>query len=157
MSRKGTIRQAGSYLFYSVLTTLVNWLAYSGSMGLLRRRGVSGQAGTVFLANTLSWAAAVLFSFVVNKLRVFRSRSWQVKTLLPELLGFFATRIAVGGMEILLVPLLVALGLDRPLWGVDGMASKILTTPLLILLNYLCGRWIVFRKAAAEEPPVTKK
>ncbi len=157
MSRKGTIRQAGSYLFYSVLTTLVNWLAYSGSMGLLQRRGASGQAGTVFLANTLSWAAAVLFSFVVNKLRVFRSRSWQVKTLLPELLVFFATRIAVGGVEILLVPLLVALGLDRPLWGVDGMASKILITPLLILLNYLCGRWIVFRKAAAEEPSVTKK
>lgn len=63
----------------------------------------------------------------------------------------------MGGVEILLVPLLVALGLDRPLWGVDGMASKILITPLLILLNYLCGRWIVFRKAAAEEPPVTKK
>ena len=156
MSCKRTLRQAGSYLFYSVLTTLVNWLAYSGCMRLLQSIDVSHQTGMVFLANTLSWVAAVTFAFFVNKLRVFRSRSWRMKTLVPELIGFFATRIAVGTVEIVLVPLLVALGLDQPLWGVDGMVSKILITPILILLNFLCGKWIVFRKAANEEPPAAE-
>ena len=156
MSCKRTLRQAGSYLFYSVLTTLVNWLAYSGCMRLLQSIDVSHQTGTVFLANTLSWVAAVTFAFFVNKLRVFRSRSWRMKTLVPELIGFFATRIAVGAVEIVLVPLLVALGLDQPLWGVDGMVSKILITPILILLNFLCGKWIVFRKAVNEKPPAAE-
>ena len=156
MSCKRTLRQAGSYLFYSVLTTLVNWLAYSRCMRLLQSIDVSHQTGTVFLANTLSWVTAVTFAFFVNKLRVFRSRSWRMKTLVPELIGFFATRIAVGAVEIVLVPLLVALGLDQPLWGVDGMVSKILITPILILLNFLCGKWIVFRKAANEEPPAAE-
>ena len=77
MSCKRTLRQAGSYLFYSVLTTLVNWLAYSGCMRLLQSIDVSHQTGMVFLANTLSWLAAVTFAFFVNKLRVFRSRSWR--------------------------------------------------------------------------------
>lgn len=157
MSRKRTLRQAGSYLFYSVLTTLVNWLAYSGFIRLLQSIGPSHQTGTVFLANALSWVAAVTFAFFVNKLRVFRSRSWRVKTLVPELIGFFATRLAVGAVEIVLVPLLVALGLNQPLWGVDGMVSKIIITPILILLNFLCGKWIVFRKTANEEPPAAEK
>lgn len=150
MNRKCNIRQVGSYLFYSVLTTLVNWLAYSGFVWLLQPMGALRQTGTVFLANTLSWMVAVTFSFFVNKLRVFRSRNWQAKTLVPELFSFFATRLAVGAVEIVLVPLLVALGLNQPLWGVDGMASKIIITPILIFLNFLCGKWIVFRKAAKE-------
>lgn len=157
MKHKRGVRQVGSYLFYSVLTTLVNWLAYSGCMGLLRQMGASHQTGTVFLANALSWAVAVMFSFFVNKLRVFRSRSWQARTLVSELIRFFATRLAVGAVEIVLVPLLVALGLNQPLWGVDGMVSKIILTPILILLNFLCGKWIVFRKAAKEESPVAEK
>ena len=146
MKHGQTLWQAVRYLFYSVATTLVNWLAYSGLMALFG--GQTAGNGSVFWANTLAWVAAVTFSFFANKLRVFRSMDWRPRTAVTELLTFISTRLAVGAVEIVLVPLLVALGLDRPLFGVKGMLSKVIVTPILIGLNYLCGKLLVFRKKA---------
>jgi hypothetical protein len=52
---------------------------------------------------------------------------------------------------IVLVPLIVWLGWDVPLFGIDGLLSNVLVTPLVIFLNYLCGKFLVFRKRAKEE------
>ena len=144
MNATATLRQAGRYLFYSVATTLVNWLAYSACVALLHAAGLEHGRACVWIANTAAWVVAVTFAFFTNKLRVFRSLDWHPRVWVPELIKFFSTRLAVGLIEIVMVPVFVALGLDRPLFGVDGMCAKIILTPVLILLNYLCGKFLVF-------------
>lgn len=141
------VKEGGAYLFYSVLTTLVNWLVYGAFVSVFKRIGIADENSIIFISNTLSWFFAVLFSFVVNKLRVFKSEN----SLLPELVKFFSTRIAVGLVEIVLVPVLAIIGLNRPLFGAEGMLSKIIVTPILILLNYLCGKFLVFRQKSKKE------
>ena len=133
-------REGVQYLLWCALTTAVSWLSYN-----LYARLPLG-ASVVWLASTLSWLTAVTFSFVANKLRVFRSRSWKPSVVLPELVKFYSTRLLVGLLEIVLVPVLVWLGLDVPLFGVEGMLCKMLVTPVVILLNYTCGKWLVFRR-----------
>ena len=57
-------RETISYLIFGVLTTLVDWISY----WYMRRVGTDYR-----LATAGSWAAAVLFAFVTNKLFVFGS------------------------------------------------------------------------------------
>ena len=60
-------RETISYFIFGVLTTLVDWVSYRI---MTRGRGVDYRVATAG-----SWAAAVLFAFVTNKLFVFESRS----------------------------------------------------------------------------------
>ena len=134
-------REGLQYILWCVLTTAVSWLSYSLYAYLLEEA-----SAVVWLASTLSWLTAVTFSFVANKVRVFRSRSWKPAVVVPELLKFYSTRLVVGLLEIMLVPVLVWAGLDIPLFGIEGMLCKMIVTPVVILLNYTCGKWLVFRK-----------
>lgn len=137
--------QIMKYIFYSVLTTLVNWIFYSCFIFLLRFTGFRSDT-KIFIANLLAWFFAVTFSFVVNKLRVFKSTAFEFKAVLSELLKFFSTRFAVGCIEIAAVPVLVFIGLNGSLFGIDGMISKVIITPVLIILNYIFGKFFVFGK-----------
>ena len=126
-----------TYIFWAVMTTLVSWASYT----LYENAGLS-----VTFSNILSWITAVTFSFAANKIRVFESKSWDLKTVIPEITKFFSTRLAIGVVEWIAVPLFVYLGVNERLLGTDGLLSKIVVTPMIILLNYLCGKFIVFRK-----------
>ncbi len=57
----------GAYLFWGVMTTLVNMAAF----WLFR----SGLSRSVLLANAIAWALAVLFAYVTNRAFVFRSNA----------------------------------------------------------------------------------
>ena len=128
------------------MTTLVSWTSYAIYARLFA--GIKGlNTDTVTLiANMLSWVTAVTFSFVANKIRVFESKSWKVGVVVPELLKFYSSRAAVGVVETGLATLMVVVGLDVPLFGVDGLVSKMIVTPIIIIMNYLCGKFFVFRK-----------
>ena len=63
-----------------------------------------------------------------------------------EYIGITLMAARAGLLEIVLVPVLVWTGLDIPLFGIDGMLCKMIVTPIVILLNYTCGKWLVFRK-----------
>jgi putative flippase GtrA len=131
------------------MTTLVSWATYTVCMLLFGKQLQTEMA--VLIAKIVSWVVAVSFSFTVNKLIVFGSKGRSLKTMLWELGTFFSTRVATGLVEIVLVPLIVWLGWDVPLFGIDGLLSNVLVTPLVIFLNYLCGKFLVFRKRTKEE------
>ena len=135
-----------NYAFWCIMTTLVSWTSYTVYAYLFG--GIEGLAPTVvaLIANILSWVTAVTFSFVANKIRVFESKSWKPSIVVPEALKFYSTRAAVGVVETGLATLMVLVGLDRPLFGVDGLMSKMIVTPIIIIMNYLCGKFFVFRK-----------
>lgn len=135
-----------SYAFWCIMTTLVSWTAYAVFAYIV---GISGKIATAvvaLIANILSWVTAVTFSFVANKIRVFESKSWRIGVVMPEILKFYSTRAVVGVVETGLATLMVIVGLDVPLFGVEGLVSKMIVTPIIIIMNYLCGKFFVFRK-----------
>ena len=128
------------------MTTLVSWASYTAYAYLFGRIDRLTPTVVALIANILSWVTAVTFSFVANKIRVFESKSWKPKVVVPEILKFYSTRAAVGFVETGLATLMVLIKLDRPLFGVDGLISKMIVTPIIIIMNYLCGKFFVFRK-----------
>lgn len=121
-----------TYLVFGVLTTVVNYLVYLPCFNLL---GLNAS-----VSNVVAWVAAVAFAFLTNKPFVFRSHDWSAKTVIPELTKFVGCRIGSGAMETLI--LLVTVDLLQ--W--DGNLWKLLTSVLVVILNYIGSKLLVFRK-----------
>ena len=146
-------REIIAYLFWGVMTTLVNWLCFILFSKLFESSGewivtFFGRefSMTILIVNSLSWAAAVLFAFVVNKIWVFGSKSWDKKTAWPEFLRFFSARVVTGIFEILAVPALVALGMNGALFGTEGMMAKVVVSVFVVIMNYVFSKLFVFKK-----------
>ena len=120
------------YLVFGVLTTAVNYMVYLPCYNLL---GLSSA-----VSNVIAWAAAVAFAFFTNKPFVFHSHDWSAKTVIPELTRFIGTRLGSGGLETLILLLFVDL-----LHG-NGNLWKLLTSVLVVILNYIGSKLLVFRK-----------
>ena len=121
-----------SYLFFGVLTTVVNYLVYLPLYNLL---GISAA-----FSNILAWVAAVAFAYVTNKPFVFKSHDWSMETVLPELGKFVGCRAASGGLETALVFLTV------DVCGWDGNVWKLIISVVVVILNYVSSKLLVFRK-----------
>ncbi len=121
-----------TYLFFGVLTTAVNYLVYLPCYNLL-----GWSAG---FSNILAWIVAVAFAFVTNKPFVFKSHDWSWNVVWPELTKFVGCRIGSGFLEtgILLVCV------DMLNW--NGNVMKLITAVLVIVLNYIGSKFLVFKK-----------
>lgn len=120
------------YLFFGVLTTLVNFLVYFPLYNWFRWSGA--------LSNVVSWAAAVIFAFLTNKAFVFKSRDWSANVVLPELWKFVACRFVSGLLETAAIWMCV----DILKW--NGNIFKITMSIMVVILNYVFSKWIVFTK-----------
>jgi putative flippase GtrA len=105
----------------------------------------------VLLSNILSWVCAFLFAFITNKLWVFGSKSWKPAVCLPELGKFFSARALTGVLEIIAVPLLVSLGLNQTVLGVEGMVAKVIVSVVVVVLNYIFSKLFVFKKTLESQ------
>lgn len=121
-----------AYLVFGVLTTVVNYLVYLPCYNLLMLPAV--------VSNLIAWVVAVAFAYVTNKPFVFRSHDWSAKTVVPELTKFVGTRVASGGMESAIIWIAV------DLLGGNGNRWKLLTSVLVVVLNYIGSKLLVFRK-----------
>ena len=124
------------YLFFGVLTTVVSWLIY---FPLHNIAGVSAM-----VSNAVSWAGAVVFAFLTNKPFVFQSHDWSSKTVLPEFMKFIGCRVGSGVAETVILLLTV----DILHW--DGNVMKIATSVLVVVLNYVGSKLVVFKKGKAD-------
>ncbi len=131
------------YFITGVLTTLVNWAVYALC--------VEAFGWSVAVSNAIAWVAGVLFAYVTNKLWVFRSFNWEIRFVLKEAFLFVSARVLTGVFEIVAVPLLVSLGLNQPFFGVKGMWAKILVSVVVMILNYVFSKLIVFRKSDGDK------
>lgn len=144
-------REIISYLFWGVMTTVVSWVSYSvfalifkGQVSVVQLFGLE-MSMVVLIANVLSWICAIVFAFAVNKLFVFQSRSWKKSVWLLELWKFLSARIVTGILEIVAVPVLVSIGLDQTVFGVEGMAAKVIVSVAVVVLNYVFSKLFIFK------------
>ena len=121
-----------AYLFFGVLTTVVNYVVYLPCYNLLNMSAVA--------SNAIAWVVAVVFAYLTNKPFVFKSHDWSAKTVVPELTKFVGCRIGSGLAETLI--LLVAVDIMH--W--NGNIWKLLTNVLVVILNYIGSKLLVFRK-----------
>ena len=120
------------YLIFGVLTTLVNYLVYYPCLNLLHFSAAA--------SNAIAWVFAVIFAFATNKPFVFRSHDWSLSTVVPELTKFVGCRVGSGVLETGILFLAVdVLGWNGNLW-------KISTSVLVVVLNYVASKLLVFRK-----------
>ena len=132
ISLLGKHRDILVYLVFGALTTAVNYLVYLPCYNVMHLSSA--------LSNVIAWAAAVAFAYVTNKPFVFHSHDWSAKSVLPELIRFVGTRLGSGGLEtvILLISVDILQG--------NGNLWKLLTSALVVILNYIGSRLLVFRK-----------
>ena len=121
-----------AYLFFGVLTTAVNYIVYLPCYNLLH---ISAAA-----SNVIAWVAAVAFAYLTNKPFVFKSHDWSAKTVIPELTKFVGSRVLSGALETAIIFVTV----DLLCW--NGNIMKLVTSVLVVVLNYVASKLLVFRK-----------
>lgn len=121
-----------SYLFFGGLTTVVNYLVYLPCYNLL---GLSAA-----VSNVIAWVVAVAFAFLTNKPFVFKSKDWSLETVVPELAKFVGCRIGSGLLETAIIFVTV----DLLRW--NGNIWKLVTSVLVVILNYVGSKLLVFQK-----------
>ena len=123
------------YLVFGVGTTLINLVVYQMCYYGLEISNVK--------AVISAWLAAVLFAFVTNKLWVFESKRTGSK-IIKECIIFFSCRMLTGIFDLLIMYYAVdVFEFDAYLW-------KLISNIAVIVLNYLAGRFIVFKKVRED-------
>ena len=118
------------YLIFGGFTTLVNFLVYFPLYNWVHFSGVT--------SNVIAWAVAVIFAYLTNKPFVFRSYDWSWKTVAPELAKFVGCRIGSGLVETAAIWMLV------DILALNGNWVKILVSIIVVILNYISSKWLVF-------------
>ena len=127
-----TYKEIISYLFFGVCTTVVNFVIYFACTNLLDLN--------YLLANALSWVGAVAFAYVTNRIWVFKSKNKGIRAIFKEITAFVGCRLLSGVMDMLIM----FVGVD--LMGISDEITKLITQVVVVVLNYVFSKLIIFRK-----------
>ena len=120
------------YIIFGVLTTLVNIVSY-----WLLTRWLKQSVNT---ATVVAWILSVLFAYITNRTWVFDSKAIQPNEVIREIVSFFLARLSTGLLDWLIMFVFVT-KLSLP-----DMPVKIASNILVIVLNYVLSRFLVFKK-----------
>ena len=124
------------YVIFGGLTTVVNWVTYSLFVSFC----------SITVSNVFAWIFAVVFAYITNKIFVFEQKSWKPSIAFFEFTKFVSSRVLTGVIEIVGVDILVYLGLNQTVLGVRGMVAKVTVSIVVVILNYVFSKLIVFNK-----------
>lgn len=125
------------YVFFGGCTTLINIVSYFACRQVL--------CMPIVPADVIAWLVSVIFAYVTNKLFVFESKSWRPRLVLKESAEFLAARIFSLGVDVVMLYITVTI-LD--FWE---LPMKVLANVVVIVINYIFSKWIIFRKDAARQ------
>lgn len=121
-----------NYIIFGVLTTIVNFIVYFTFTNVLNVHYI--------IANSVAWFLSVLFAYVTNRLFVFEKVNNSFKEIFRETILFFVSRLVSGILETLILILLI------DIMNINSNYSKILVAVIVVILNYVFSKLIVFRK-----------
>jgi len=120
------------YIICGGLTTLVDFAVYWFFTRII-------QIGEV-PAQIVSIAAAIVFAFAVNKIYVFRSKTNTLKEVFIQFISFCSMRILSGAFQTFAIWLFVVK------LGIYDMIVKILVAVIIVILNYIFSKSLIFKK-----------
>ena len=119
------------YGVFGVLTTIVNigtyWF-FAHPVG-----------GSVMVSTVLAWIASVLFAYLTNRKWVFHSEARTGKEVGKEIVSFFSCRLATGVLD------WVCMFVFVDLCGWNDVLIKCVANVLVIVLNYVASKLVIFR------------
>ncbi|MCL1821121.1 MAG: GtrA family protein [Oscillospiraceae bacterium] len=125
------------YIIAGGCTTVVNFGIYTA---LTRGAGLEEN-----LSNIIAVTVSVLFAYMINKLYVFRSKVDNPLALAREFVMFagarvFTIAIDIGGLYVLF-----------NLLKFNDLLAKVAISVIIMVLNYLISRFLVFRKKQGRD------
>jgi putative flippase GtrA len=124
------------YLFFGVLTTLVNFITYYLLVFIFKTE--EGALGITF--NVTATIISILFAYVTNRKFVFNSKATGKKAVIKEMFSFFSCRIVS-----LIVDALIYL-VGCTILKFPSFIIKMISQVVIIILNYVFSKLIVFKK-----------
>ena len=91
------------------------------------------------IANVISWIAAIMFAYFMNRKYVFKSND---PNMLREGIAFFISRIGTLLMD------MGAMFLFVTIMGVNDKIAKLIVQIIVTVSNYLFSKLLVFRKSS---------
>lgn len=143
------------YLIFGVLSTIVNFVVHFGVLAILRSLNIFPNKDYL-IATVVAWIFAVAFAYVTNKLWVFESKSWAWPVMRRELPAFLSARIfslaveAAGLWLMVEVLLFESWTIPIPFFPINGgVVAKVLMQGVVIVLNYIFSKLVIFKKKSA--------
>ena len=124
------------YLIFGGLTTVVNIVAYFILGRLLNIETV--------ISTIAAQIISILFAYITNKIFVFESKTSGKKELLREMISFFACRALSAVMDVVIMYITV------DLLHFNDIVMKIISNIIVIILNYVFSKIIIFKKKNVE-------
>jgi putative flippase GtrA len=135
----GTYREQILYLIFGGLTTAVDW-AISFSLYYVWEGAMQSAPALLHVADILAWVGAVAFAFVTNRIWVFESRVRGFLPIAREVATFAGGRVfTLLLQEAIMAVFVTVMGLNKYLF-------RILAAILVIVLNYVISKLLVFQK-----------
>lgn len=125
-----------AYLIFGGLTTAVNIVSY-WILAHLCSLGVMG-------STVIAWILSVMFAYVTNRTWVFHSEARGMQAIFGEMLSFFSCRLATGIVD------WVCMLVFAKILGWWDLGVKVAANVLVIILNYLASKWVIFRRHDKE-------
>lgn len=122
-----------NYVFFGGLTTVVNIVAY-----LILAKIIGIEEG---ISNVIAIILSIFFAYVTNKIFVFESKTIKKKEILKEMISFFGCRAFTSLIDIGLFNFFVYT------MQVNDVYMKIINQVIIIILNYILSKVIVFPKS----------
>lgn len=130
LADKRLIRELVSYVFWGIVTTVINF----GGYWVMLTVGVDYR-----IANIISMVITKSAAYISNKYFVFRSKRDTKKALAKEVTAFIITRTLSGLIDFFGLILLVdALHMDE-------LFGKVCMIVIVTIVNYVFGKWVVYK------------
>lgn len=124
------------YAIFGVLTTIINVVVYWLLVHLVEF--------DVLFGTVIAWIAAVSFAYVTNRKWVFYSEVYTTMKIVKEIMAFFTCRITTGVIDFTCMFIFVEV------FHFNDIIIKVVANVLVIILNYVASRLIVFRTRGGE-------
>ena len=119
------------YLFFGVVTTLVNIISYKVCTNIFEIN--------YLISNVIAWIIAVIVAYLTNKKYVFKVITKNLKEQIKEFITFILARI----VSLIVDMIIMYLGVS--ILVINDTIVKIISNIIIIILNYFFSKIFVFR------------
>lgn len=120
------------YLIFGALTTIVNIVVYSLLYYSLHISNAT--------SNVIAWIVAATAAYITNKYYVFNSKVNTKIELLKEIAYFYGCRL----LTLVIDEGIMIITVDK--WGWNGLLMKVLANIIVIILNFVFSKILIFKK-----------